>query len=163
MDIYIHRETSFKKALEALSKGDKTASQAAFRAEEIIARLSAGDFQDMEILNRRTKNGELRVSGCRKYSLGGGYRLICVKRRDHLIATYVGSHDDCDRWLENNRGFELESLLPDAVRNPSKREEAQPPSQRATPELKPDYDDILMEQIDEKIIGRIFAGICGRS
>ena len=162
MDMYIHRETSFKKSLEALSKGDKTASQAALRAEEIIARLSSGDLQGMEILNRRTKNGELRVTGCRKYSLGGGYRLICVKRENHLIATYVGSHDDCDRWLENNRGFEPELQLSSDVPCPSEEGKSDHPYKWEPPESEPDYDDILMEQIDEKILRRIFVGICGQ-
>ena len=161
MDIYIHRETSFKKSLEVLSKGGKTASQAAFRAERIIARLSSGDSQAMEILNRRTKNGELRINGCRKYNLGGGYRLICVKRENHLVATYVGSHDDCDRWLENNRGFEPDLHLLDDAPAPPQKEEPDHPPKWDVPESEPDYDDILMEKIDEGILRRIFVGICG--
>ena len=163
MNLYIHRETSLKKALNALSKGDKTASQAAFRAEEIIARLSSGDFQDMKILNRRTKNGELRISGCRKYSLGGGYRLVCVKRGNHLIATYVGSHDDCDRWLENNRGFEPELGLSSDLPCSSEEGKSDYPSKCEAQGSEPDYDDILMERIDEMILRRIFVGICGES
>ena len=115
----------------------------------------------MEILNRRTKNGELRINGCRKYNLGGGYRLICVKRGNHLVATYVGSHDDCDRWLENNRGFEPEIPLSNDLRSPFREKESEHPSRWEPLALEPDYDDLLMEKIDEGILRRIFVGICG--
>ena len=93
-------------SLKILARGDKKASLAAQRAEEIIERLASGDSQAIEIVSRRTKHGELRISGCRKYNLGGEYQLVCVKQDGRLAATFVGSHDDCNRWIENNRGFE---------------------------------------------------------
>ena len=162
MDIYIHRETSFRKSLDILAKGDKTASQAASRAEEIMAKLSFGDTQTIEVFSRRTKNGELRINGCQKYNLGGGYRLVCVKRGNHLVAVHVGSHDDCNRWLENNRGFEPELHLPRDVLFFLEKGESKNPSKWGALGSEPDYDDILLEQIDEKILRRIFAGICGQ-
>ena len=162
MDIHIHREASFRKSLGALFKGDKIASQAACRAEEIIERLSSGDFQAIEVVSRRTKNGELRIDGCQKYNLGGGYRLICVKRGNHLIAAYTGSHDDCDRWLENNRGFKPGYQSSGDTPFPSEKRESEHPSRWEPPESEPDYDDILMEKIDEGILRRIFVGICGQ-
>lgn len=162
MDIYIYRETSFRKYLDTLAKGDKTASQAASRAEEIMAKLSFGDSQTIEVLSRHTKNGELRINGCQKYNLGGGYRSVCVKRGNHLVAVYVGSHDDCNRWLEKNRGFEPELHLPRDVVFPFEEGEPENPSKWEALRSEPDYDDILMEQIDEKILRRIFAGICSQ-
>ena len=162
MGIYIHRETSFRKSLDILAKGDKTASRAASRAEEIMARLSSGDSQAIEVFSRRTNNGELRINRCRKYNLGGGYRLVCVKRRNHLVAAYLGSHDDCNRWLENNRGFEPELHLTRYILFPSEKGESEDPSKWEALGSEPDYDDIFMEQIDGKILRRIFAGICGQ-
>ena len=64
MRIDIHREASFKKALNALEKGEKTASAAAERTKEIISKLAAGEHQSIELRNRRTHKGELRISGC---------------------------------------------------------------------------------------------------
>ncbi|GEM_PF-2433823 len=69
MAIYIHREASFRRTLDTLARGDKTASQAVSRAEEIIEELASGDYQAIEIVSRRTQHGELRINGCRKYNL----------------------------------------------------------------------------------------------
>ena len=161
MGLYIHREASFRKSLETLSRGDKTASLAASRAEEIIERLASGDCQAIEIVSRRTKHGELRINGCRKYDLGAGYRLVCVKQEGYLVATYVGSHDDCNRWIENNRGFELEVLsLGDGLFGSEGRESRD--SGESGDEIRePDYDDILMAKIDQKILRQVFCGLCG--
>ena len=163
MGIYIHREASFKKSLDTLAKGDKTAARAAARAEEIMARLASGDSQAIEVVSRRTKHGELRINGCRKYSLGGGYRLVFVKRGSHLVATYVGSHDDCNRWIENNRGFEPELPSHSSAPFPSENQESESPRDSEVEEREPDYDDTLMKQIDEKMLRRIFTGLCGES
>jgi len=161
MGIYIHREASFRRSLETLARGDKTASMAASRAEEVIEKLASGDYQAIEIVSRRTKHGELRISGCRKYNLGAGYRLVCVKQEGYLVATYVGSHDDCNRWIENNRGFELElpslsdSLLVSENCESNRRRDSE------NEEHEPDYDDILMAKIDQKILRQVFCGLCG--
>lgn len=161
MGIYIHREASFRRCLETLARGDKIASLAASRAEEIIEKLASGDYQTIEIVSRRTKHGELRINGCRKYNLGAGYRLVCVKQEGYLAATYVGSHDDCNRWIENNRGFELEqpslgdSLLVSENCELSRHHDSE------NEEHEPDYDDILMAKIDQKILRQVFCGLCG--
>ena len=160
MDLYIHREASFKKSLDALSRGDKTASQAALRAEDIIEKFASGDYHTVEIVNRRTKHGELRINGCRKYNLGGGYRLVCIKQGGHLVAAYVGSHDDCDRWIENNRGFECELPSHNSLLFTLESPASTHPSNPEVEAHEPDYDDILMERIDEKILRRIFTGLC---
>ncbi|MCF8127431.1 MAG: hypothetical protein K9N10_02865 [Deltaproteobacteria bacterium] len=161
MDIYIHREASFRRSLEILARGDKAASLAASRAEEIIERLASGDSQAIEIISRRTKHGELRINGCRKYNLGAGYRLVCVKQDGDLVATYVGSHDDCNRWIENNRGFESErpSLGDSPLISESRESNDSGDSEGEIRE--PDYDDILMAKIDQKILRHVFCGLSG--
>ncbi len=164
MSLRIHREASFKKSLDTLARGDRTASQAAARAEEIMGKLASGDSQAAEVVTRRTKHGELRIHGCRKYNLGGGYRLVCIKQQGYLIAACVGSHDDCNRWIENNRGFEFEPEFPlagDGLLS-FEKEESDDHSDWKAPESEPDYDDILMNKIDEEILRRIFTGICGQ-
>lgn len=160
MRIYIHREASFRKALDALVRGDKAASAAARWAEEIISKLAAGEYLDIELQNRRTYNGELRIGGCRKYNLGGGYRLVCVKQENRLLATFVGSHDDCDRWIENNRGFEKATISGETPFLTAEQP-APPDSEADGQESGPDYDDILLARLDQKTLRRIFNGISG--
>ena len=108
MTVFIHRETRFNKRLETLKRGDKKSSLAAERAQELITQLVTEEFAFLKETDRLTKHGELRIDKCRKYDLGSGYRLICVELDGDLVITYVGTHDDCDRWIENNRRFEAE-------------------------------------------------------
>jgi hypothetical protein len=163
MGIYIHREASFRRSLDTLARGDKIASHAAIRADEIIEKLASDDDQAIEIVSRRTKHGELRINGCRKYNLGGGYRLVCVKQKGHLVATYVGCHDDCNRWIENNRGFELELPSISDHLPASENRESNRLRNSESEESEPDYDDILMAKIDQKILRQVFCGLCGES
>jgi hypothetical protein len=39
---------------------------------------------------------------CRKYDLGCGYRLITLQRGTKVFIPFLGTHDECQRWLENN-------------------------------------------------------------
>jgi hypothetical protein len=115
-------------------------------------------------VHRRTKFGERRIDGCQKYDLGAGYRLVYVKEEDHYVFLFVGTHDDCDRWLTNNKylhDLQLDRLEDEAwrVSEPTAEGESGAPSPEADDEM--DYDDILMQQIDEQTLRRIFRGLCG--
>ena len=48
-----------------------------------------------EHFNRILKN-------CRKYDLDRGYRLITLQRGSTIYVPFLGPHDECQRWLENN-------------------------------------------------------------
>ena len=112
-----------------------------------MTRLASGDSQTLEMQNRRTRHGELRIGGCRKYDLGGGYRLVCIKHEGHLVAAFVGSHDDCDRWIENNRGFAKAASMPE---NPFLISTDHTPHNTSSKdhESEADYDDILMAELE---------------
>jgi len=160
MTVFIHRETRFNKCLEILKRGDKISSMAAERAQELIKKLFEEDLAFMEETYSRTKHGELRIDKCRKYDLGSGYRLICVEQGEDLVITYVGAHDDCDRWIENNRRFEPElSELSQGTYLTKKTEESGCPAEHGHDE-ETDYDDILMKQIDDNLLREIFCGLC---
>lgn len=160
MAVFIHREAKFNRRLETLKRGDKKSYMAAERVQELIAELFREDFMFLEEADRLTKHGELRIDKCRKYDLGSGYRLVCVKQGPDLVIAYVGTHDDCDRWIENNRRFEPE-LTPvrEAPFSTEVREGAPPPPE-AEPESEMDYDDILMQKIDDNMLRKIFWGLC---
>ncbi|MEW6258387.1 MAG: hypothetical protein AB1547_00610 [Thermodesulfobacteriota bacterium] len=98
----IHRDPLFEKQLDTLRKGNRKAQIAAREADEIIARL----IQERRIpdcLHEATKSGEQRLKNCLKYDLGCGYRLITLRQEDCLHIAFIGTHDECDRWLINKK------------------------------------------------------------
>jgi hypothetical protein len=161
MAVFIHREARFNRRLDILKRGDKKSSMAAERAQELIKKLFEGDLAFLEETYNRTKHGELRIDKCRKYDLGSGFRLICVEQGGDLFITYVGAHDDCDRWIENNRRFEPElSELSDEPFLAAEEEDSNETCEMEYDEEDMDYDDILMKQIDDNLLREIFCGLC---
>jgi len=142
--------------------GGGAASLAAHRAEEIIKRLSARGQTGPEDTRKRTKNGELRLDKILKYNLGGGYRLLCLKRGRHLFLLYVGNHDNSNRWLENNRGFKPVTGRGSREVVFEKENGEEDPSLRQEVEPAMDYDDVLMERLDQKLLRSLFSGLCGK-
>lgn len=88
--------------------------------------------------------------------------MICVEHGGDFFITYVGAHDDCNRWIENNRRFEvaLDETTGD-YDSPNENYKAGP--QTPEPDEEPDYDDILKQKIDDPMLRRIFCGLCDRS
>ena len=160
MALFIHHKKKFNKKMERLRKGGGKASLAAHRTEEIIKRLSVRRRIGIEDIRKHTKYGEFRFYNVLKYDLGSGYRLICVKQEKHIIISHIGSHDDCSRWLENNRGFR--AALDEESRKIvfEKESEKEIRSSADELELEMDYDDILIKKIDEKTLRSVFNGLC---
>jgi hypothetical protein len=161
--IFIHRKSYFNKCLHKLRQAGGRSAFAAERAEAIIATLASAPGMPEQV-HRLTKFGERRIDGCKKYDLGAGYRLVYVKDADHYVFLFVGTHDDCDRWLTNNKylhDLQLDRLEDDARRvcEPTAVSDSVPPSTEA--DLEMDDDDILMQQIDEPTLRRVFRGLCG--
>lgn len=78
-----------------------------------------------------TKNGEARIKHCIKYDLTSYARLITIQENDICILLFTGTHDECDRWLTNNKGFNvgvdlktgelLNVMISDDITNENKR------------------------------------------
>jgi hypothetical protein len=159
-----HKTRSLDRQLDKLRASDKKGIMAASRAEQIITMLllySGTETEDLR--SKRTKYGELRLKNCRKYDLGGGYRLLCLRNGNHLIFVYAGTHDECHLWLETHRGISLdggilvESLItltvPQVYEHPECAEILQ-----VSPE--PDqYEEELLARLDEKTLVHIFRGL----
>jgi len=160
MAVFIHRKAKFNRLLDALKRGDKKSFLAEKRAQDVVKKLVGEDPSFLKEAKNRTKHGELRIDKCWKYDLGGGYRLVCVKQGENLAIAHVGNHDDCDRWIENNRRFELE--LSEIRRKTCLRAEEEPgnPTPEPEPDEEMDYDDILMKKIDDNMLREIFCGLC---
>ncbi|PIP35104.1 MAG: hypothetical protein COS92_00040 [Desulfobacterales bacterium CG07_land_8_20_14_0_80_52_14] len=104
---FVHCTKIFKCRLSIIRKRDAVGESAAQKAERIVEGFTLGfernDRQGQSHMT--TKRGELRITKCRKYKLGGGYRLITLRRKNILHIVYIGTHDECTRWLEHHRGI----------------------------------------------------------
>lgn len=155
----IHQTVHFQKLLTGMGKAGKNERAARKRAMAIIGWLQT-DPVHRKAENRRTHYGEHRLNHYRKYDLACGFRLVGIKRHNLLIFCYIGTHDGCDRWLDNNKHTckTLESIpLPLQIQHNRNR-----PQERAGNRIskRPDpYEEQLMEQIDEQMLREIFSGL----
>lgn len=159
----IHRDPLFEKQLEALRKGNRKAQIAAREADEIIARL----IQERRIpdcLHEATKSGEQRLKNCLKYDLGCGYRLITLREEDCLHIAFIGTHDECDRWLVNKK--RLQPILWKSrsvaieVPEPLLSSDASPLDESEAFPADPSED---FPPIEEKYLRMVFCGLIERS
>jgi mRNA-degrading endonuclease RelE of RelBE toxin-antitoxin system len=150
---YIKYHPQFHKQCEKLKKSNDKASKAVENAREIILafKKSRKNFNFMGALSH---SGELRLKAGMKYRLGNGYRLVLSMGKECLFVLCIGSHDQCDKWLEKNRGEESfsfswkEKVLMKHLENKE--------SQQA--EMKNEPSDFCI-QIDDRILRQIFQGI----
>ena len=161
MAVIIHLAPQLQKCLNKLYKAGGRAALAAERVETIIATLASHDGVRPAQVNKLTRNGEARIDKCKKFDLVGGYRLVYVREENHYFFLLAGTHDDCDRWLNNHRNFKPEIPCEDTPLMVSQADNVMPASTQEATENDMDYDDILMKNIDEKMLRRIFRGLCG--
>ena len=150
----------FDRQLRALRRTDKRGAAAAERAERLIKKIAGGDLSDEELISKQTKNGELRLNNCKKYDLGSGYRLISWLGNIGLCFIFIGSHDDCDRWLDNRRGEEL-NLSAEQLR-PVQKNRKQVPMTNLPSELEQaeaEYEAYLDSMLDEETLHYLFRGL----
>lgn len=89
--------------IKALRKTGKTGINLADKARKVIDNLASGITQHSgDLIGTTTKYGENRIKTCHKYDLGCGYRLVTVRRGETLFIPFLGTHDSCQQWLENN-------------------------------------------------------------
>ena len=77
---------------------------------------------------------------------------------------YVGSHDDCFRWIERNRGLKYEF---DASGNAAEIVSKLVPADTSIPEdvlleqrMIDENEASLMSRIDDNVLRKIFSGLC---
>jgi len=157
----IHQTRRFAKRLMAMAKTGKNERIATERAQRIIADLQTNPLHE-EAECKRTRHGELRLNDCRKYDLSCGFRLIALKRERRLIFSYIGSHDDCQRWIENNRDYlaTIESEPVSLTRSKNCRQTAMFASDQDP--VNDEYEERLLAEIDERLLCEIFSGLCNK-
>jgi mRNA-degrading endonuclease YafQ of YafQ-DinJ toxin-antitoxin module len=156
----IHQTRRFAKRLVAMAKAGKHERIVAERARQIIADLQINPLHE-EAECKRTLHGELRLNDCRKYDLSCGFRLIALKREKKLIFTYVGSHDDCQRWIENNRYYQ-DTIQSTAIPLVSTKKRSLHCALPLIDDQSPqdEYEEQIRTKIDEQVLRSIFAGLC---
>lgn len=158
---HIYLDVRVLKYLDVLKRSGRKAALAAARAEKLITCLEAhGSVLDS--VGNPTKHGELRIKGVRKYDLGSGYRLITFKQGQRLFLLYVGSHDNCDRWLENNRELPLAQIEARCRHQlvAARPQGAQTCAAPTAPRPQADQWDPLLT-VSENDLRRIFRGLTG--
>lgn len=96
---------TFPKSVRNLARAGGPFRKAEEKVQAVRGRIASGHpdpFEGMKLTNR----GETRVKRCRKYDLPGRSRLVTVVDADRCYLLYAGSHEDSDRWLDRNRGWE---------------------------------------------------------
>jgi hypothetical protein len=143
--------------LSAMRSSEKMAVSAAKKADAIIRNIVRNGDSRLSVFGKFTRHGEFRIKNCVKYDIGKGYRMVCVKELDSLYLLFIGTHDDCSAWVENNRNYspdpERKNLITYHVE--SGIEDGEPPSLSE----EADYDDILLSTVTEKDLKIVFRGL----
>jgi hypothetical protein len=163
MTLTLHCSRTLDKQLDALRRSGKKGKFAVNQCESILNTIRFEGVRCDAVLHKRTKNGEQRITNCVKYNLGHGYRLITVRRGDHLFVTFAGHHDRADQWLDQNRdvdfcpddpGFESENLC-----YSDKTLEAQAESYASKNPEEDLYESYLQSQLNDELLRSIFSGL----
>jgi hypothetical protein len=154
----IHLDPKVDKCLDTLRRSGKKAGLAAARAEEIIERLTTGGTIPDRV-GTVTRHGELRIPGVMKYDLGSGYRLVTFKQGPEFYLLFAGTHDDCHRWIENNRELPLELIKARCRKVPVAKPDHLPVPDKSGDAVQEDDDPLAT--IAERDLRRVFSGLLG--
>ncbi|WP_319523977.1 hypothetical protein [uncultured Desulfosarcina sp.] len=156
----IHLDPKLEKILTVLRKGDGRRNLVADRVEAIITEAKRGQLPPEEVA-AFTRNGEARIRGARKYDLGAGYRLITIKQGDDLYLLFVGTHDECDRWVDNNRaGLPLE-LIAERSRTISRSAPDETPSEQPCLGNPQEPEEDWIPPLSDQDLRVVFSGLLG--
>ena len=118
------------------------------QVEEVLLSYKTG----AEISTSVTSSGETRLPRCFKYGLSGAHRLVLQRIDDGVVARFVGTHEEVDRFLDRNRGAapnivsDGETLrLVDTAVSPTAADAEEMLATTASEEADPYLDDDLRE------------------
>ena len=160
----LHRDPLFDRTLQELRSKGGYAAVAAGKADAFIAVLSGGEGTGDRDKFRFTRKGEYRIKNCRKLDLGCGYRIVCIQKDQRLVLLYIGTHDDCFRWIERHRTsqYDLESVSEDAwMQVGNGRPAERNPREQVCEEdrFAEEYETSLIGQLDDDMLRKVFGGI----
>lgn len=154
----IHLTHRFEKQLEAMRRSHKLAVAASRKADAVIEKLVENGQSPLQDAGKFTRHRDCRIQNAVKFDIGKGYRILGVKKDDCFYFLFVGPHDDCAAWVENNRGLKnpnglkrIRTLKTDLAKKQNLKTHA--------PETEPDYDDLLFSRITEQDLRFVFKGL----
>ncbi|WP_300669962.1 hypothetical protein [Desulfoluna sp.] len=155
---FIHLTHRFEKQLSAMRRSHKMAVAASRKAELIIQRLLENGHPPLHEAGKLSNRGESRIQNAVKFDIGKGYRMLGVKEETHLYLLFVGPHDACSVWIENNRNLDNPADLK-RIRTLKTAFTSTPKGVLPPTPSEPDYDDLLLSRITEKDLLFIFRGL----
>ena len=161
--LFVHRTQTLDRSLEELRRKGGIALVVAKKADELIRLITRTEEKHAREQFRLTRNGEYRIKYCRKYDLGSGYRLVVLQKGRYLVLLYVGTHDDCFRWIEHNKRMDYEiDDTTHAMRiavDAAPKDASVPHDLLEEEPLIDEYEAALMSRIDDSILRKIFSGL----
>ena len=155
---YVKISAKVDRRIKTLMQSGKTGKVIAEKVSDTIENIKSGALPDYrEASASFTKNGERRIKNCRKFDFSCGYRLVTIQKGSTLYITFFGTHDECQRWLENNS--RLKEITPGkgalfSISNKKTTGESQSDDHTG----KYYYDDFLMN-LSEQDLRSVFCGI----
>jgi hypothetical protein len=158
---YIHISSKVESRIETLEKAGKAGAALAQKAVGIIESLASGAVRHrMDAIGSYTKYGEKRIKNCRKYDLGCGYRLITLQRGPTVFVPLLGTHDECQRWLENHS--RLKGVV--AGKGTTLRTSGNPQTRNIlidadSAAVDEDADDDVLSELTDRELRQVFSGL----
>lgn len=151
---------TLKKQVNGLRKAGGKSSLVAAHAESLIEKLALARDIDLKLIGRRTKHGEARIKKCMKFDLFDGYRLVGIRQGQDIVFLYIGTHDECDRWIKKNTG--LRSIpCKEGLETIEGLMDGEPAGSGRDDELASASDEYLEKRFDEKDLREVFRGLTG--
>jgi hypothetical protein len=159
MNFRIQQDAVLIKQLKSLRKTGGRSALVADHVNTIMQRFLLNESQNPKQLGRLTRYGEERIKNCIKYDLIDGYRLIAMKQDQEITFLYVGPHDECSRWIRNNR--RLHTVVSKNGNEVLGAQKLEPPLDRAESDTIEECDEYLAMNIDEHELRKVFCGLAG--
>jgi hypothetical protein len=163
----IRRDPLFDRTLEELRAKGGYAAVAAAKADEFIGLVSRNGGISGRDKFRYTRKGEYRIRNCRKVDLGCGYRIVCIQKDHRLVLLFIGTHDDCFRWIDRHRTaeYDLDAIASDAwvpVAVPSVTQQRHDDAVIDEDRFAEEYEEVLLSRVDDALLRQVFSGLVNR-
>ena len=158
---YLYVSAKVENRMAALKKAGKTGETLAQKTARIIETLRSGTaLNHMEVPGSYTKYGENRIKYCRKYDLGCGYRLITLQRGAKVFIPFLGTHDECQRWLEKNSRLKKVAAGKGTLHKISSKPLASAgPAAADTGEMPADTEEESLLELSDRDLRFVFRGL----
>ena len=158
---YLYISSKVQNRIEKLKKTGRAGTGLARKVTSIIQSLSEGmERHHMTAINNYTKYGEKRIKNCRKFDLSGGYRLITLQRGLDIYIPFLGTHDECQRWLKkNSRMKSINMGQKTSLAFPRKPVSLNSESKCISGSIDKNSPDKLTENLSDQDLRFIFSGL----